>query len=128
MYYATVWWGLLCWLFSVITRKQCFKARGLLFSIFLICHQFYFHIWAMAWDFQHCKTSDQPAHTCSLIRAFASRLNILWLLSYWLNSIWSFSAWKEAAQARLSTFVEMPQCWKSHVRLVNSGCSEELSW
>ena len=27
------------------------------------------------------KASDQPAHTCSLIRAFASRLNILWLLS-----------------------------------------------
>ena len=28
------------------------------------------------------KASDQPAHTCSLIRAFASRLSILWLLSY----------------------------------------------
>ena len=26
----------------------------------------------------------------SLIRAFASRLSILWLLSYWLNTIWSF--------------------------------------
>ena len=26
--------------------------------------------------------SDQPAHKRSLIRAFASRLNILWLLSY----------------------------------------------
>ena len=35
------------------------------------------------------KTSDQPAHTRSLIRAFASRLSILWLLSYWLNIIWS---------------------------------------
>ena len=34
--------------------------------------------------------SDQPAHTRSLIRAFASRLSILWLLSYWLNTIWSF--------------------------------------
>ena len=29
------------------------------------------------------KASDQPAHTCSLIRAFASRLNILRLFSYW---------------------------------------------
>ena len=38
------------------------------------------------------KTSDQPAHTRSLIRALASRLNILWLLSYWLNHIWSFNA------------------------------------
>ena len=28
------------------------------------------------------KTSDQPAHTRSLIRAFGSRLNIIWLLSY----------------------------------------------
>ena len=36
------------------------------------------------------KVSDQPAHTCSLIRAFVCRLNILWLLSYWLNTIWSF--------------------------------------
>ena len=35
------------------------------------------------------KGSDQPVHTCSLIRAFASCLSILWLVSYWLNSIWS---------------------------------------
>ena len=36
------------------------------------------------------KASDQPAHMRSLIRAFASRSNILWVLSYWPNSIWSF--------------------------------------
>ena len=36
------------------------------------------------------KASDQPAHTRSLIRAFASRLNILWVLSRRLNIIWSF--------------------------------------
>ena len=36
------------------------------------------------------KDSDQPAHKRSLIRAFVSRLNILWLLSYWPNIIWSF--------------------------------------
>ena len=36
------------------------------------------------------KGSDQPAPTRSLIRAFTSRLNILWLLSYWPNTIWSF--------------------------------------
>ena len=35
------------------------------------------------------KGSDQPAHTHRLIRACASRLNILWLLSYWPNKIWS---------------------------------------
>ena len=36
------------------------------------------------------KASGQPAHMRSLTRAFASHLNILWLLSYWPNSIWSF--------------------------------------
>ena len=36
------------------------------------------------------KASDQPAHTHSLIRVFASRLNILWVLSYWPNTIWSW--------------------------------------
>ena len=47
------------------------------------------------WDFQQCgsstsKGSDQPVHMHSLIRAFASRLNILGLFSYWQNSIWGF--------------------------------------
>ena len=36
------------------------------------------------------KASDQPAHTRSLIRAFAGRKGILWLLSYWLNTTSSF--------------------------------------
>ena len=36
------------------------------------------------------KASDQPAPSRSLIRAFASRLGILWLLGYWLSTIWSF--------------------------------------
>ena len=36
------------------------------------------------------KASDQPAHTRSLIRAFARRLNILWVLSYWPNIFWRF--------------------------------------
>ena len=38
------------------------------------------------------KASDQPAQSRSLIRAFASRLNILWVLSYCPNSVWSFQA------------------------------------
>ena len=54
------------------------------------------------------KASDQSAHTRSLIRAFASRLNILWMLSYWLTIIWSFWAKKEAAQARSS--LHMSKC------------------
>ena len=36
------------------------------------------------------KASDQPAHMRSLIRAYASHLNIQWVLSYWPKSIWSF--------------------------------------
>ena len=36
------------------------------------------------------KGSDLLVHIHSLIRAFASRLNIQWILSYWPNSIWSF--------------------------------------
>ena len=36
------------------------------------------------------KASDQPAHTCNLIKAFACLSNILLVLSYWLNIIWSF--------------------------------------
>ena len=38
------------------------------------------------------KASDQPAHMHSLIRAFASCLNILWILSYCPKIIWSFLA------------------------------------
>ena len=33
------------------------------------------------------KASDQPAHTRRLTRAFASRLIILWMLSFCLNII-----------------------------------------
>ena len=38
------------------------------------------------------KASDQPAHVRSLIRAFASCLNSLWVLSYWSDSTWGFFA------------------------------------
>ena len=36
------------------------------------------------------RTSDLPAHMRSLIRAFACRLNILWVLCYLRNIIWRF--------------------------------------
>ena len=36
------------------------------------------------------KGSAQPAQTRSLIRAFARRLNILWVSSFWLNIMWNF--------------------------------------
>ena len=49
---------------SVIPRlKSRFEPRQLEISNNVVCAS--------------SKASDQPAHTCSLIRAFASRLNIL---------------------------------------------------
>ena len=36
------------------------------------------------------KGSEQPGHMRRLIRAFASRLDILWVLSYWPIIILSF--------------------------------------
>ena len=66
--------------------------------------------------FATSKVSDQPAHMRSLIRAFASRLSILWLLSCWLNTIWSFFSLKGGCTGSSdSTLVNMPHCWKSHV-------------
>ena len=61
------------------------------------------------------KASDQPAHTRSLIRGFASRLNIRWLLSYWLNLIWSLCLAGGCTGSSESALVKMPHCWKSHV-------------
>ena len=65
------------------------------------------------------KASDQPAHTRSLIRAFASHFSILWLLSYWLNIIWSWGC----RGSSKSTYFKLPHCWNSyataHVLLAN---------
>ena len=60
------------------------------------------------------KASDHPAHTRSLIRAFASRLSILWLLSYWLNTICSLSLKGGCRGSSESTLVKMSNCWKFH--------------
>ena len=60
------------------------------------------------------KTSNQPAHMPSLIRVFASRMNILWLLSNWLHL--EFLSLKGVCTDSFeSTHVKMPHCWKSHV-------------
>ena len=52
-----------------------------------------------------CKGSDQPAHTRRLIRVFACRLIIIWVLSYWSNLI-SFSK----LNRRLHRFVWVYTC------------------
>ena len=57
------------------------------------------------------KVSDQPAHTRSLIRAFAFHVHILWLPSYWPNIIWTV----KAAQARLSLLMSTYHIIGSHM-------------
>ena len=49
------------------------------------------------------KGSDQPASTRSLIRAFASRLNILWTAFVFLSFKGGCTGWSES----------IPHCWKS---------------
>ena len=62
------------------------------------------------------KASDQPAHMHSLIRDFASGLNILWVLSYWPNTILEFLSLKGGCTGSSgSTLDKMPHRWKSHV-------------
>ena len=62
------------------------------------------------------KASDQPVHTCSLIRAFASRLNILLVLLLLTEHHLEFLSLRVGCMGSSeSTFVEMPHCWKSHV-------------
>ena len=60
------------------------------------------------------KASDQPAHMCSLIRAFASRLNILGVLltEHLLEFLFLKGGCLGLSE---STLVKMPHCWKSHV-------------
>ena len=64
------------------------------------------------------KASDQPAHTCTLIRAFASCFiqNSPWVLSYWLNIILEFLLFKGGCTGSSeSILVKMSHCWKSCV-------------
>ena len=59
------------------------------------------------------RASDQPVHTHSLIRAFASRLNIRWVLS----TDWtSFGAFKlKRGLHGLVVVYTCQNCWKSHI-------------
>ena len=61
------------------------------------------------------KASDQPAQTRSLIRAFASRLNIA--MSFKLLTEYHFEFLRiteGCTDSSESTLVKMPHCWKSH--------------
>ena len=76
--------------------------------------------------------SGQPAHTRSLIKAFASRLNILiakLLTEQYLEFLsfkGGFTGWSKSA------LVKIPHCWKSHAAdhmsvLVSSSVSEKYT-
>ena len=61
------------------------------------------------------KASDQPAYTRSLIRAFASRLNILTVKVLTNHHLEFLSLKGGCIGSSESTLVKMPHCWKSHV-------------
>ena len=73
------------------TMLHFYKFSTIDFNKYFTISNYYGKVWTTN-ELQHemsnnvvCETSkasDQPAHTRSLIRAFASRLNILCLLSY----------------------------------------------
>ena len=61
------------------------------------------------------KGSDQPAHMRSLIKAFASRLNILSIKLLTEHHLEFLSLTGGCTGSFESTRVKMPHCWKSHV-------------
>ena len=61
------------------------------------------------------KASDQPAHMPSLIRAFASHFNILWLKLLTEHHLEFLSLKGGCTGSSESTLVKIPHCWKSHV-------------
>ena len=76
------------------------------------------------------EASDQPAHTRSLIRAFASRLSVKLLTEHHLEFL---SLKRGCTGSSESTLVKMPHCWKSRVTahvysnvIVNGHCAAGL--
>ena len=62
------------------------------------------------------KGSDQPAHMRSLIRAFATRLNISMTVKLLTEQRLEFLSLKGGCTGSPeSTLVKMPHCWKPHV-------------
>ena len=62
------------------------------------------------------KVSDQPAHTRSLIRAFACHLSIICPIKLQTEHHFKFLSSKGGWTGSYeSTLVKTPHCWKSHV-------------
>ena len=60
------------------------------------------------------KASDQPMHTRSLIRAFASRLIIIDVKALTEHYLELLSLKRGCTGSSESRLVKMPHCWKSH--------------
>ena len=58
---------------------------------------------------------DQPTHMRSLIRAFASHLNILYIKLQTEHYLEFLSLKGGCSCSSESILVKMPHCWKSHV-------------
>ena len=62
------------------------------------------------------KGSDQPAHTRSLVRAFASRIECSMSVKILFEQYLEFVSLKGGCtDSSESTLVKMQHCWKSHV-------------
>ena len=98
-------------------------------NIWMLCSKVCWHVciisrigdnWAVTWDFRaSSKGSDQPAHMRSQIRAFVSRLTILWL-RYWPKLELSRLIWVCTCQ-NTTLLEEIARC-SSYV-VVNFGLS-----
>ena len=65
--------------------------------------------------FPTSKASDQPAHMCSLVRAFAIRLNILGVLELLTEDHLEFLSFKGTAQAFVSPLLSKCQIVGNHM-------------
>ena len=62
------------------------------------------------------KSSDQPAHTCSLIRAFASRLTISLMVKLLAEHNLEFLSFKGGCTGSSESIrVKMPHYWEAHI-------------
>ena len=91
-----------------------------LFLVYIICKFFTYkprHAISSNVVCATSKGSDQPAHMHSLIRAFASRLNIRWSVKLLTEHHLEFLSLKRSCPGSSeSTLVKMPHCWKSHFK------------
>ena len=77
------------------------------------------------------KASDQPVHTPSLIRAFASRFEYSMSVKLLTEHHLEFLSLKGGCTGSSeSIHVKMPHCWKSHVtaQMWQSDCMDGLAW